>query len=37
MFAMVVGFFGALSSLAGHELVHHRSPVHKFFGNLPYV
>lgn len=37
MFAFVISFFGALSSLAGHELVHHREWYNKFIGNLPYT
>lgn len=35
--AGITGFFNALSGIAGHELVHQKSPVHKFFGNWPYI
>jgi len=37
MFCYVIGFFGALSSLAGHELVHHKHWMHKLGGNIPYM
>lgn len=37
LFHFVVGFFGALSSLAGHELVHHKHWIHKLGGNIPYT
>ena len=37
IFTGTLGFFNALSGIAGHELVHQRSPVHKFFGNWPYI
>ena len=37
LFCLVVGFFGALSSVAGHELVHYRHWCHKLVGNIPYT
>jgi len=37
IFCFVIGFFGALSSLAGHELVHHKHWIHKLGGNIPYM
>lgn len=37
LFAFVVGFFGALSSLAGHELIHHKDWFHKVAGTIPYI
>lgn len=37
MFMLVIGFFGSLSSLAGHELVHHKHWIHKLGGNIPYM
>lgn len=37
IFTGVLGFFNALSGIAGHELVHQKSPIHKFFGNWPYI
>ena len=33
----IIGFFNALSGIAGHELVHQKNPIHKFFGNWPYI
>lgn len=36
-FGFQVTFFGSLSSLAGHELVHHKNFIHKMAGNWPYT
>jgi alkane 1-monooxygenase len=33
----MVSFFGALSSVAGHELVHYKQWYYKLLGNLPYT
>lgn len=37
LFSFMIGFFGALSSTAGHELVHWPETANKIVGNLPYV
>ena len=36
LFYFVIGFFGGLSSVAGHELVHHKHWIHKIGGSIPY-
>ena len=36
VFGAVFSFFGAVSSLAGHELVHHKQWYHKLVGDIPY-
>jgi hypothetical protein len=37
VFGFVISFFGSLSSLAGHELVHHKEWYNKLVGNIPYT
>jgi len=37
IFGFVISFFGSLSSLAGHELVHHKEWYNKLVGNIPYT
>jgi alkane 1-monooxygenase len=37
IFNAVLSFFGGASSLAGHELVHHKEWYNKVIGNLPYL
>ena len=36
LFYFVIGFFAGISSLAGHELVHHKHWIHKVGGSIPY-
>lgn len=37
VFTLVISFFHALSSLAGHELVHNKETIHKIVGTIPYT
>lgn len=37
VFCVVLSFFGSLSSLAGHELVHHKQWYNKAIGNFAYT
>ena len=36
LFAIVITFYTSLSSLAGHELLHHKEQIHKIAGSVPY-
>jgi alkane 1-monooxygenase len=36
-FTVVISFFGGISSIAGHELVHHKEWYNKAMGTLPYT
>jgi len=37
VFALVVTFYGALSQIAGHELVHDKAWFNKVIGSIPYT
>ena len=37
IFALATAYLGGIGTAAGHELIHYKEGIHKFFGSLSYI